>query len=164
MNVNFSACQFSHQADLIPKILSHVGLDPSRLHIEITERVVMNDAEYSVGELNTLKDLGISLLIDDFGTGYSCLYYLKRMPVDHLKIDRAFIAGLGVDPGDEAIVSGTIGLAHALGLKVVAEGIETADQLSKLKELGCDLAQGYYLAQPLPSDAAEKMLAEAASC
>jgi len=163
MSVNFSASQFSHQADLIPEVLSDVGLDPSSLHLEITERVVMDDAEYSIRALNTLKGQGISLLIDDFGMGYSCLYFLKRMPVDGLKIDRAFIAGLGEDPGDEAIVAGTIGLAHALGLNVVGEGVETADQLSRLKELGCDLAQGYYLAQPLPSDAAERLLFEATS-
>jgi EAL domain-containing protein (putative c-di-GMP-specific phosphodiesterase class I) len=160
MSVNFSASQFSHQAELIPEVLSDVGLDPGSLRLEITERVVMDDAEYSIGELDALKGRGIGLAIDDFGMGYSCLYYLKRMPVDHLKIDHAFIAGLGEDPGDEAIVSGTIGLAHALGLKVVAEGVETAGQLSKLKELGCDLTQGYYLAQPLPGDAAERMLAE----
>jgi EAL domain-containing protein (putative c-di-GMP-specific phosphodiesterase class I) len=92
--------------------------------------------------------------------GYSCLYYLKRMPVDSLKIDQSFITGLGEDPGDEAIVSGTIGLAHALGLKVVAEGVETADQLAKLKELGCDLAQGYYFTKPLASEAAERLLVE----
>lgn len=90
----------------------------------------MDDAEFSIGKLQRLKDLGIGFAIDDHGTGYSCLYYLKRMPVDILKIDGCFVSGLGKDPGDEAIVSGTIDLAHALGLRVVAEGVETAEQLA----------------------------------
>ncbi len=124
----------------------------------------MDDAEFSIGKLQDLKDLGVSLAIDDYGMGYSCLYYLKRMPVDYLKIDRSFIAGLGEDPGDEAIVSGTIGLAYALGLKIVAEGVETEGQLAKLRELGCDLAQGYYFTKPLPSDVAERLLVKGVSC
>jgi len=149
MCVNFSASQFVYQADLIPKVLSDTGLDPEGLRVEITERAVMDDAEFSIGKLQRLKDLGVSFAIDDYGTGYSCLYYLKRMPVDSLKIDGSFVAGLGKDPGDDAIVSGTIDLAHALGLKVVAEGVETAEQLARLEELGCDLAQGFYLCEPL---------------
>jgi diguanylate cyclase (GGDEF)-like protein/PAS domain S-box-containing protein len=159
MSVNLSASQFSRQPDLIPKTLNNIGLDPEGLQVEITERVVMDDAEFSLGKLQMLKNLGVSFAIDDYGMGYSCLYYLKRMPLDYLKIDRAFITGLGEgDQGDEAIVSGTIGLAHALGLKVVAEGVETEGQLAKLKELGCDLAQGYYFAKPLLSEAVETLL------
>ena len=96
--------------------------------------------------------------------GYSCLYHLKHMPIDFLKIDRSFIVGLGEDQGDEAIVSGTVGLAHALGVIAVAEGVETADQYAMLKELGCDLAQGYYFAKPLPSEAMEKLLTEGPFC
>jgi EAL domain-containing protein (putative c-di-GMP-specific phosphodiesterase class I) len=165
MSVNFSASQFSRQPDLIPKVLDEIGLDPNVLQLEITERAVMDDAEYSIGKLKKLKGQGVSFAIDDYGMGYSCLYYLKRMPVDFLKIDRSFITGLGEgDPGDEAIVSGTIGLAHALGLKVVAEGVETEEQLAKLKELGCDLAQGFHFAKPLPSDEAERLLVEGVSC
>jgi diguanylate cyclase (GGDEF)-like protein len=164
MAVNLSANQFNNQPDMIPAVLEHTGLDPQGLQLEITERAVMDDAEYSIGRLRKLKDRGVGLAIDDYGMGYSCLYYLKRMPVDSLKIDRSFVEGLGKDPGDEAIVSGTIGLAHALGLKVVAEGVETAEQLAKLKELGCDLAQGYYLAKPLSSEGAEKLLKEGFSC
>jgi EAL domain-containing protein (putative c-di-GMP-specific phosphodiesterase class I) len=163
MGVNFSASQFSQQPDLIPKVLSDTGLDESALQLEITERAVMDDAEFSLGKLKKLKGLGVRFAIDDYGMGYSCLYYLKRMPVDSLKIDRSFIAGLGEDPGDEAIVSGTISLAHALGLKVVAEGVETEGQLAKLKGLGCDLAQGYHFTKPLPSEAAEKLLEEGTS-
>jgi EAL domain-containing protein (putative c-di-GMP-specific phosphodiesterase class I) len=156
--VNFSASQFVYQADLIPKVLSDTGLDPEGLRLEITERAVMDDAEFSIGKLRQLKDLGVGFAIDDYGTGYSCLYYLKRMPVDSLKIDGSFVAGLGKDPGDDAIVSGTIDLAHALGLKVVAEGVETAEQLARLEELGCDLAQGFFLSEPLSAGEASELL------
>jgi EAL domain-containing protein (putative c-di-GMP-specific phosphodiesterase class I) len=103
----------------------------------------------------------MSFGVDDYGTGYSCLRYLKLMPVDFLKIDRSFIAGLGEDPGDEAIVSGTINLAHALGLRVVAEGVETAEQLSRLEKLDCDLGQGLHLYEPLTPDEVSDLLARA---
>ncbi len=160
MGVNISVNQFANQPNMIPAVLDQTGLDPQGLQLEITERAVMDDAEYSIGKLRKLKDSGLSLAIDDYGMGYSCLYYLKRMPVDSLKIDCSFVEGLGRDPGDEAIVSGTIALAHALGLKVVAEGVEDERQLAKLKDLGCDFAQGYYFAKPLPSEAAGALLAE----
>jgi diguanylate cyclase (GGDEF)-like protein/PAS domain S-box-containing protein len=163
LSVNLSANQFVQQPNLIPEILDETGLEPSALQVEITERTVMDDAEFALAKLKELKDLGVSLAIDDFGMGYSCLYHLKHMPIDFLKIDRAFITGLGDDQGDEAIVSGTVGLAHALGVIVVAEGVETADQQEMLRELGCDLAQGYYFAEPLPGEAMEKLLAEGAS-
>jgi diguanylate cyclase (GGDEF)-like protein/PAS domain S-box-containing protein len=163
MSVNLSAAQFAHQPDLIPQILNNTGLHPEGLQLEITERAVMDDAEFALGKLQSLKGLGVSFAIDDYGTGYSCLYYLKRMPVDFLKIDRTFIAGLGNDPGDQAIVAGTIGMGHALGLKVVGEGVETAEQLRRLREMGCDLAQGFYFAEPLPGEAAERMLVEGVS-
>jgi EAL domain-containing protein (putative c-di-GMP-specific phosphodiesterase class I) len=158
MCVNFSASQFAYHADLIPKVLGDTGLDPNILRLEITERAVMDDAEFSIGKLQRLKDLGVGFAIDDYGTGYSCLYYLKRMPVDSLKIDGSFVAGLGKDPGDDAIVSGTIDLAHALGLKVVAEGVETTEQSTRLQELNCDLAQGSYFSEPLSADEASELL------
>jgi diguanylate cyclase (GGDEF)-like protein/PAS domain S-box-containing protein len=163
MNVNLSVSQFSDQSELVPQILDEIGLDPRSLQLEITERAMMHDVEVSLSKLRNLKGLGISFAIDDFGMGYSCLYYLKRMPVDSLKIDQTFIAGLGEDPGDEAIVSGVISLGHALGLKVVAEGVETEEQLARLREMGCDLAQGYHFAKPLPSEDAEKLLVEGIS-
>jgi EAL domain-containing protein (putative c-di-GMP-specific phosphodiesterase class I) len=163
LSVNLSANQFVQQPDLIPKVLNATGLEPSVLQVEITERAVMDDAEFALVKLKELKDLGVSLAIDDFGMGYSCLYHLKHMPIDLLKIDQAFITGLGDDQGDEAIVLGTVGLAHALGVIAVAEGVETADQLAILKELGCDLAQGYYFDKPLPSEAMERLLAEGTS-
>ena len=164
LSVNLSASQFGQQPDLVTEVLEKVGLEASALQLEITERAVMDDAEFSLGKLKELKGLGVSLAIDDFGMGYSCLYHLKHMPIDFLKIDRSFIVGLGEDQGDEAIVSGTVGLAHALGVIAVAEGVETADQHAMLKELGCDLAQGYYFAKPLPSEAMESLLAEGTSC
>ncbi|MCA1729764.1 MAG: EAL domain-containing protein [Actinobacteria bacterium] len=163
LSVNLSANEFVQQPGLVPKVLNETGLEPSALQVEITERTVMDDAEFALGELKELKDLGVSLAIDDFGMGYSCLFHLKHMPIDFLKIDRAFIIGLGEDQGDEAIVSGTVGLAHALGVITVAEGVETADQRAILRELGCDLAQGYYFAKPLSREAMEKLLANDAS-
>jgi EAL domain-containing protein (putative c-di-GMP-specific phosphodiesterase class I) len=160
MSVNFTASQFARQADLIPKVLSDTGLDPRALVIEITERAVMDDAEFALGKLRRLKDLGVSFGVDDYGTGYSCLRYLKLMPVDFLKIDSSFVAGLGEDSGDEAIVAGAIDLGHALGLRVVAEGVETARQLKLLKKLNCDLAQGTYLVEPLTEGEIPDLLAD----
>jgi len=108
-----------------------------------------------------LKGQGIRVAVDDFGTGYSSLFYLKRLPMDCLKIDRSFVEGLGHDPEAKALVRTTIELARALGLCVTGEGIETAEQLAQLRELGCNRGQGYYFAHPLPSDAASTLLAEA---
>jgi diguanylate cyclase (GGDEF)-like protein/PAS domain S-box-containing protein len=158
MSVNFSVSQFAHQADLIPEILNDTGLDPRVLTIEITERAVMDDVDFSLGKLRSLKSLGIGFAIDDYGTGYSCLRYLKLMPVKYLKIDRSFVSGLNKDPGDEAIVAGTIDLAHALNLKVVAEGVETAEQLERLKDLKCDLVQGFYFSEPLAGEEIQSFL------
>jgi EAL domain-containing protein (putative c-di-GMP-specific phosphodiesterase class I) len=163
LSVNLSANQFVQQPDLITKVLEETGLEPSALLVEITERAVMDDAEFAQGKLEELKDLGVSLAIDDFGMGYSCLYHLKHMPIDFLKIDQAFVSGLGNNQGDEAIVSGTVGLAHALGVIAVVEGVESADQQGILKELGCDLAQGYHFAKPLPSEPVERLLSEGIS-
>jgi EAL domain-containing protein (putative c-di-GMP-specific phosphodiesterase class I) len=163
LSVNLSANQFVQQPNLIPKVLDETGLEPSALQVEITERAVMDDAEFALVKLEELKDLGVSLAIDDFGMGYSCLYHLKHMPIAFLKIDRAFIVGLGNDQGDEAIVAGTVGLAHALGVIAVAEGVETADQQEILRELGCDLAQGYYVTKPLSREAMEELLVDGAT-
>ena len=159
LSVNLSANQFVQQPALIPNVLDETGLLPAILQVEITERALIDDAEFALAELDALKDLGVSLAIDDFGTGYSGLYHLRHIPIDFLKVDRAFVAGLGDDQGDEAIVSGTVGLARALGVIAVAEGVETADQAEILKELGGDLAQGYYFAKPLPREAMEQLLA-----
>src|SRR4028119_807568 len=135
LGVNRSANQFVQQPNLIPKVLEETGLEPNALQVEITKRALMDDAEFTLAELRGLKDLGVSLAIDDFGMGYSCLYHLKHMPIDFLKIDRAFVAGLGDDQGDEAIVSGTVGLAHALGVIAGVEGGGSGDRAERLKEL-----------------------------
>ncbi|MDQ3547253.1 MAG: EAL domain-containing protein [Chloroflexota bacterium] len=156
MSVNLSARQF-RQPDLVVQIetiLRDTGLRPGQLVIEITETVLMEDAGESVERLHALKALGVEISIDDFGTGYSSLAYLQRFPVDVLKIDHSFVAGLGQSEGDTIIVTAIISMAHALGIRVVAEGVETQVQMEHLKQLGCDWAQGYYFAKPLPANAA----------
>ena len=144
--------------------LSASGLEPSLLCLEITESVLLKDAASSARALTALKGLGVSIAVDDFGTGYSSLTYLKQFPVDVLKIDRSFVWGLdaSVDsPGDRAIVAGVIDLAHAFGLTATAEGVETADQLARLRQLGCELAQGYFLGVPMTAEEATVWLADA---
>ncbi len=160
ISVNLSAKQFVNEPESVLEALRSDGLDPNGLRLEITERVVMDDAEFAIDKIQRLKGLGIRFAIDDFGTGYSCLHYLKRLPVDQLKIDRSFIGGLERNSEDVAIVSGTIGLAQALGLQVVAEGVETAEQLALLREMGCDLVQGNFLSAPSPGESAKSFLLE----
>ncbi len=148
--VNFSARQLGDTGlvDAIRRALDETGLDPGRLTLELTESTVMDDPVAASVILEHLKDLGVRLSIDDFGTGYSSLAYLQRFPVDELKIDHSFVDGLGTEHSDGAIVSGIISLAHTLDLDVVAEGIETPLQLQRLRELGCERAQGYLIARP----------------
>jgi diguanylate cyclase (GGDEF)-like protein len=152
VSVNLSARQLVQPdlAERVADVIERTGVLPSNLCFEITESVLMDDADAAIAVIERIRALGVQFAIDDFGTGYSSLGYLKRFPVDIVKIDRAFIAGLGGDPGDSAIVSAVIGLGHALGLRVVAEGVETEQQLTELVALGCDEAQGYYFAPPQP--------------
>jgi CheY-like chemotaxis protein len=128
------------------------GLDPAALVLEITESATVADTEGVIARLEELKALGVGLAIDDFGTGYSSLSYLRRFPVDQLKIDRSFVAGVATTGEDRAIAASVINLGHALGIQVVAEGVETVDQLEWLSVLGCDLAQGYNWSEPASSD------------
>jgi len=160
--VNLSAKQFQHCALLedIGAALRETGLDPSALDLEITESVVMEDAPATIATLRDLKGLGVNLAIDDFGMGYSSLSYLKRFPVDFLKVDRSLIQGIGEGPKDEAILSALVTLAHSMGTRTIAEGVETKEQLARLREAGYDFGQGYYFARPLPSQAAGALLAE----
>ncbi len=160
ISVNLSARQFQHPrlAEEIAAILRRTGLDPASLKLEITESVMMQDAKMTIGTLSELKQLGIQLAIDDFGTGYSSLAYLKRFPIDILKIDRSFVDRLGRDPEDTAIVRAVVTLAKTLNLTVTGEGIETAEQLLQLQALGCERGQGYYFAKPLTSDVVGAML------
>ncbi len=153
--VNLSARQFQ-QPDLIAMIrntLDNTGLSPECLELEITESMVMGNVEDSVAIMRRLRELGISLAMDDFGTGFSSLSYLKKFPVHTLKIDQAFVRELRSDSSDASIVMAIIGLAKALHLKVVAEGVENAHQLAFLQEHGCDLIQGFHLAKPMPRPA-----------
>ncbi len=153
MAVNLSAHHLRHAglAERVGKVMAERGLDPSGLCIELTESVLMEDRDRHAATLGSLRRMGVRLAIDDFGTGYSSLTYLRRFPVDIVKIDRSFVAGLGSDPRDTAIVRGVIELAHALDLVVVAEGIERPEQLEELRTLRCDLAQGYLFAHPEPA-------------
>jgi len=152
--INLSARQLA-EPDLVERVadvIARTGVQPSNLCFEITETVLMADADAVMRIIDRVRGLGVRFAIDDFGTGYSSLGYLKRFAVDTVKIDRAFIDGLADDEGDRAIVSAVIGLAHALGLRVVAEGVESEAQLSALVALGCDEAQGYFFAPPQPAD------------
>ena len=142
----------------IGRILRRTGIAGAALELEITESVLMHDAEETMTVLGSLKSLGVRLSVDDFGTGYSSLSYLKRFPVDTLKVDRSFVDGLGVESEDSAIVQSVLALAAALGMDTVAEGVETARQLSALGALGCDKAQGYYLSRPLPAEGIGRLL------
>ena len=132
-------------------ILADTGLAPANLTLEITESALMNDAASALRVLRALKDLGVTLAIDDFGTGYSSLSYLQRFPLDILKIDKSFVDELGDGQGGAEIVAAVIKLAHALGLQVIAEGVETELQLDELRRLDCDFAQGYLFSRPVPA-------------
>jgi diguanylate cyclase (GGDEF)-like protein len=160
MSVNLSMRQFQ-QPNLTEKIvgiLEKHRLEPRLLKLEITESTAMKDAGTSFAIMTALKALKINLAIDDFGTDYSSLSYLKRLPVDTLKIDKSFIDGLGIDHENTAIVQAILSLAKSLELRVTAEGIESAEQLALLKDLGCDIGQGYYFSRPLPPNEAEKLM------
>jgi diguanylate cyclase (GGDEF)-like protein/PAS domain S-box-containing protein len=148
--VNLSGRQLGHPrlVEDVAAIIADTGIDPANLELEITESVLMDDVEMSEETLGRLKTLGVKLVVDDFGTGYSSLSYLRRFPVDVLKVDQSFVDGLGADPGDSAIVTAIVTLAHTLGLRAVAEGVETNEQLTELRRLGCDTAQGFYFAKP----------------
>ena len=153
MSVNLSARQFAdpNLPDLVAGALRRFGAPPSSLSLEITESTLMEHAEGTMVALHALKDLGVRLAIDDFGTGYSSLTYLKRFPIDVIKVDKSFVDGLGRDAGDEAIVATVVELAHTLGMQAVAEGVETERQLRRLRELHCDVAQGFLFSRPVPA-------------
>ncbi len=154
MAVNCSAIQLvrTDMAKVIKEALDSTGLNPAYLEIELTESLLMQDVEEGIKILQALKDLGLHVSIDDFGTGFSSLSYLKRLPVDKLKIDQSFIKDLTTDPGDAAIVTSMITLAHNLDLTVVAEGVENAEQLGFLRAERCDEVQGYLISKPMPVD------------
>ncbi|MBU1664295.1 MAG: EAL domain-containing protein, partial [Gammaproteobacteria bacterium] len=158
--VNLSATQFRRAGleDSLRDILAATGLPPRLLELELTESVVMNQADATVAILTRLHDMGVRLSIDDFGTGYSSLAYLKRFPIEKLKVDQSFMRDVAHDANDAAIVRAIIGLAHSLGLGVIAEGVETREQLDFLRSLGCEEAQGNYFSQPLSPSEIEPLL------
>ncbi|HEY0061899.1 MAG TPA: EAL domain-containing protein [Telluria sp.] len=160
--VNLSARQFAspNLAADIGAVLASTGLAPDHLEIELTESLFMSDVTESVETLHGMKALGVSLSIDDFGTGYSSLSYLSRFPIDVLKIDRSFVSGIGGADSEAPIVASIITLAHNLQLTVIAEGVETPDQIAYLRRHGCDQMQGYYFSRPLAADAFEQLLRE----
>jgi EAL domain-containing protein (putative c-di-GMP-specific phosphodiesterase class I) len=154
--VNVSARQLRRRdfCETVAGALAESGLPAELLELEITESSVMENPQEAIEILERLGRMGVSLAIDDFGTGYSSLAYLKLFPIDHLKIDRSFVRDIEHDLNDRAIAFGTIALAHSLGLNVIAEGVETADQLELLRSNGCDEVQGYLFSKPLNSGAA----------
>jgi diguanylate cyclase (GGDEF)-like protein/PAS domain S-box-containing protein len=163
--VNLSAPQFLYR-DLVASVvraLQTSGLDHGYLELEITEGIVMRETEVTISTLRRLSELGIQIAVDDFGTGYSSLAYLKRFPVNKIKIDRVFVTDVTTDRGDAAIVGAVIGLAHGLGLTVAAEGVETFDQAAHLRARGCDELQGYYFGRPVPASEFEQRLREIAA-
>ncbi|MNV31012.1 Phytochrome-like protein cph2 [compost metagenome] len=161
MSVNTSAIDFRQRdfVEGIEQILEQTGMPPCLLELEITEGVLMQNVETTMTALNRLKTLGVRLAIDDFGTGYSSLSYLRRFPIDVLKIDQSFIRGLSNDTNDAALVSAIISLGRSLDLNVIAEGVETEEQLAFLKAHQCEEGQGYYFSKALPADAFARLLA-----
>lgn len=161
MAVNLSAVQFrrGNVEQNVTQALAQSGLDPARLELELTESILIQNVEQVLATVKALKRLGVKLSIDDFGTGYSSLSYLKRFDIDKLKIDQSFIRDLATDPDDAAIVHAIVQMAHSLNLKAIAEGVEHAGMLRQLREFGCDEAQGYYFARPMPADEFERFLA-----
>ena len=160
VSVNLSPIQFRHTGlvQSVASALAQAGLDPAFLELELTESFVMHDAERINVAMKSLKTLGVDIAVDDFGTGYSSLSYLKRFPVDRLKVDKSFVRDIDSDPDDAAIVRAIITLGHALGLKVVAEGVETLAHLEFLRQHGCDELQGYYFSRPIPALEMEALL------
>jgi EAL domain-containing protein (putative c-di-GMP-specific phosphodiesterase class I) len=150
--VNLSPAQFMHGdlVGLVHSILLETGLAPDRLELEITEGVLIEDFDRGLALLRRLKALGVRISMDDFGSGYSSLSYLQAFPFDKIKIDRAFVINLGRNPQSAAIVRAVIGLGHGLEMSIVAEGVETLEQLGFLADEGCDAVQGYFIGKPLP--------------
>ena len=155
--VNVSPLQLRH-GGFVDEIKRKISIDthaPAGLELEITESVLMQDVKGNIASLQAIRDLGVTIAIDDFGTGFSSLSYLAKLPVDTLKIDRSFIINMTIGPQGLALVSTIISLAHALKLKVVAEGVETEEQQRLLRLLGCDEMQGFLFSKPVPRETFE---------
>jgi diguanylate cyclase (GGDEF)-like protein len=154
VSVNVSAAELRREdfAGHVREVLSETGVDPTLLVLEITESTLMRDADGAARRVRELKELGVRLAMDDFGTGYSSLAYLHRFPMDVLKIDASFVQGLGRGPEDSAIARAIVQIGRTLRMQTVAEGIETGDELARLRALGCDYGQGYYLSRPMTAE------------
>jgi diguanylate cyclase len=163
LRVNVSARQLAQDSlrETVSGIIGETGIDPASLCLEVTESVLIEDPESSIRTLTALKKLGVKIAIDDFGTGYSSLEYLRRLPVDCVKVDRSFVRGLPDNEEDVAIVNAVIELGHALKLSVTAEGVETTDQFDNLRAAGCDTAQGFLFFRPEPPEVVERLFAGA---
>jgi EAL domain-containing protein (putative c-di-GMP-specific phosphodiesterase class I) len=162
VNVNVSGRQVSEPGFVaeVAQVIAETGLEPSRLVLEFTEGVLMQDTAETMVTLRALKELGVRLAIDDFGTGYSSLSYVRQFPIDILKIDRSFVASMSDGPDETALMHSILQLSETLHLETVAEGIEDAGQLSELRTLGADLGQGFLFAKPLPPTEITAMLAD----
>jgi EAL domain-containing protein (putative c-di-GMP-specific phosphodiesterase class I) len=162
--VNLSARQVAHRdlATTIAEVIARTGLDPVHLRLEITESVLVEESAAAIASLEALNELGVRLVLDDFGTGYSSLAYLNRFPFDALKIDRSFVDALGVEQERTAIVEAIIGMARALSLDVIAEGVENEPQMLELSRLDCDYAQGHLFSRALPAEKISILLSEGA--
>jgi len=159
VNVNVSSRQLcdSHLLEDVEAALTESGLDPAFLALEVTESSIMGNAEQTLGTLDRLRAMNVRLEIDDFGTGYSSLSYLQRLPFDTLKIDRSFVRDLSAGSDSLDITKAIVEMAHSLRLEVIAEGVETEDQLCQLRELGCNYVQGFLFSKPIPSEAAPSL-------
>ncbi len=149
--VNVSPLQFSklNYVDTVKKVLKETGANPEKLTLELTESILVNNIDTVIEKMQVLKEIGINFSIDDFGTGYSSLAYLKRFPLDQLKIDKMFVDDINLVPNGQVIIETIIAMADRLGFNLIAEGVETAEQLSYLKEHGCLNYQGYYFSPPI---------------
>jgi EAL domain-containing protein (putative c-di-GMP-specific phosphodiesterase class I) len=160
--VNLSARQVAHRdlAGTVEEILARTGLDPVHLRLEITESVLVEESTTAISSLEALNELGVRLVLDDFGTGYSSLAYLNRFPFHALKIDRSFVDALGIEQEATAIVEAIIGMARALSLEVIAEGVESEVQLAELRRLNCDYGQGHLFQAAMPEREVSRLIAE----
>jgi EAL domain-containing protein (putative c-di-GMP-specific phosphodiesterase class I) len=160
LSVNVSARQLMSPdfVATVASVLSNTDTDPKLVTLDMTESVFVQDSERALVVLNELKHLGVTLALDDFGTGYASLNYLRRFPIDIVKIDREFVAGVTQDTASHAIVFAVVELVHMLGMTAVAEGVETAEQRQELASLSCDSCQGYYFARPMSADALDTLM------
>jgi len=160
MSVNVAPRQLAQPdfAATVARALETTGANPRQLCLEITEAALIDDMETVRQQLVRVRDLGVRLAVDDFGTGYSSVGYVRQFPLDSVKIDKSFVQGLTSGVEDAAIAHAIIKMAHALGLSTVAEGVENADELARLQQLGCDLVQGFYFAKPLTADAVDGLI------